>query len=216
MATAPFGQTSREPVLVDEYGSLPCDDLIGRLDLFFFELSNDPGSTGFVVISRPKVDKRLSVFRQHLIVEHAKYRKFDSNRIRFVRNHGSNGVQDQLWRIPAGSPEPKVDNVDMSYQLPNDIKPFILAVEYSYGDGICPELDGSIVFAEFLNGNPGSSGNIVVRERTVQRAQRQIERIRKKFRTRFGIASSRLRFFPRRASVPTNYQEPIVEYWYLP
>jgi hypothetical protein len=104
----------------------------------------------------------------------------------------------------------------MTYTLPNAVRPFMLAVEYSYADGICPEVDRAMVFAEYLRANPGSRGNIVVRERTLRKALREVERMRKEFRTRYGVPSSRLRFFPRKASLPANYREPVVEYWYLP
>lgn len=211
-----WAQEAPKPVLVDEHGQLPCDDLLGRLDVYFAELSRDPGSIGLVMLSGTKEKKRLAVFRQHLIEAHARDRKFTSNQIKFVRTISTENLGVQLWRIPSGATEPAFTDVDMTYALPETLKPMMLGGEYSYGDGICPEVDDAPIFAEFLKDNPSSRGNIVVRDRSIERAHRKAERIRRDFLNKYQVFSSRLRFFPRKASAPTNYQEPIVEYWYLP
>ena len=220
MSILTFGlaaQETPEPILLDEYDRLPCDDLLGRLDMFFGELSRDPSSVGLVVISAQKENKWRAVFHQHLIEAHAGSRKFISNPIKYVRNTSSNAFTTQLWRIPRGAAEPTITDVDVTFELPADIKPFILGEKYPYGDGICPEVDNDeSIFAEFLKGNPNSRGNIVVRERNLELARRESERIRRVFPKRYRIPSSRLRFFPRKVSIPRNNLEPIVEYWYLP
>ncbi len=210
------GQDEAKAVLVDEHGRLACDDLLGRLDSYFAELDKIPRSIGVVVLSSPKAEKRLAVFRQYFIEAHAKDRKFESSRLKYVRANSGDELSVQLWRIPPRAAEPDVSNVDMSYSLPIGIRPFILGGEYTYGDGICPEVDDAPVFAYFLKDNPDSRGNIVVRDRSIVKATQRAKKIRREFRVRYGIPSSRLRFFPRKASVPENNLEPIVEYWYLP
>ena len=45
----------------------------------------------------------------------------------------------------------------MSYKLPSELKPFMLGVEYSYLDGICPEVSDAPIFAAFIKGNPGAA-----------------------------------------------------------
>lgn len=211
-----LGQDTQGAVLVDEHGSLPCDDTLGRLDLFFSELSKDSGSTGLVVLSAPLEKKRVSVFRQFLIKAHARDRGFTSNEIRYVRTTFGKEFQVQLWRLPAGVAEPAIENIDMSFSLPETIGSHMLGGEYSYGDGICPEVEDGPIFAAFLRDNPRSRGNIVVRQRTLGQARRRAARIIRQLQKNHGIPRSRLRIFPQISSNPTNNLEPIVEYWYLP
>jgi hypothetical protein len=211
-----IAQERPEPVLVDEHGRLPCDDLLGRLDLYFSELSKDPSSVGVAILSSTRGDKRLAVFRQHFIEAHARDRGFTSNPIKFIRTISGDSLSVQLWRVPAGGQEPSVSNVDSTYGLPDTFEPLMFGVEYIYGDDICPEVEDQPIFAKFLEGNPASRGNIVVRDRSIERARRKADRIRYVFRTKYGITSSRLRFFTRMASRSALMREPIVEYWYLP
>jgi len=215
-ATGIDAQNDSKAILRDEHSSLPCDDLIGRLDMFFYELSKDASSTGLVVISTSNEKKWWAVFREYLIDAHARDRNFKPNRIKYVRTIESDEFMVQLWQIPLGVAEPAVQNVDITYKLPPVIKPFRLGVEYPYADGICPEVEDFPIFAQFMNGNPGSRGNIVVRDRTVERARRRAEKIRRDFLRQYGIPSSRLRFFPRSVLPSELLREPIVEYWYLP
>ena len=216
LSALPLWAQAPKPILVDEHGQLPCDDLLGRLDVYFSELSKDPGSIGLVELSTTKEQKLLGIFRHHLMEAHARDRDFTSNRIEFVRTISTETLAVRLWRIPSGATKPALTEVDMTYGLPETIKPMMLRVEYAYADGICPEVDDDTVFAEFLKGNPNSRGNIVVRDLTIERARRKATRIREKFLTQHRISLDRLRFFPRKSSVPTNYLEPVVEYWYLP
>jgi len=210
------GQEPPKPVLLDEHGSLPCDDLIGRLDIFFRDLSKSPGSVGLVVISTPAEKNWWAVFRRDLIEAHARDRSFTSNQIKYVKSSAADEFTVQLWQVPRGAAEPTTKHSDITFEMPDDIKPFRLGVEYTWADGICPEVDDQPIFAQFLKSNPASLGNIVVRDRSIKRARRKAERIRSIFRTKYGITSSRLRFFTRTASRSALMREPIVEYWYLP
>lgn len=215
-ALTSLGQKTPKAVLIDEHGRLPCDDLLGRLDLYFQELRRYPGSMGLVVISSTNNNKHLAVFRQRMIEEHVKAREFTSNEIKYVRAISDNDLRVQLWSVPSGSTEPTVKNVDMPYTLQPGIKPFMLGAEYYSGDHICPEVNDLPVFAAFLKSNSGSRGNIVVRARSVAQARRKADRIRREFREHYDISVSRLRFFPRKAAFAASDFEPLVEYWYLP
>src|SRR5687768_4976917 len=102
LSTGIGGQDQAKAVLVDEHGPLPCDDLLGRLDFYFAELHKHPSSIGVVVLSGPTAEKRLAVFRQYFIQAHAKDRKFDSGRIKYVRSNSGDDLAVQLWRVPPG------------------------------------------------------------------------------------------------------------------
>ena len=209
-----FGQEGPRAVLVDEHGQLPCDDSLGRLDVFFAELAKNPGDRGLFVISgRPEIKHRVA-FREGLIEAHTRDRGVDAGRLDFVRALSDGDLMVQLWRIPPGADRPVIRNVDETYSLPSSTKPFMLGADYVYGEGSCTEVSDLAIFVKFLKDNPEARGNIVVRERTLGRAEAKGRRLVREFGAK-GIARSRLRVFTgiRRES---DYEVAMVEYWFLP
>jgi hypothetical protein len=85
----------------DEFGaSLKPNDVRGRLDNFFQELSNNPDNQGQIFISVAEgesMDRRNS--RLKFIVSHAKFRKFDLDRLVFTFEAAEEGLT-QLHRVP--------------------------------------------------------------------------------------------------------------------
>jgi hypothetical protein len=145
-----------------------------------------------------------------------KWRGFDASRFRIVRANSAEVLSVQFWRIPSGANEPEVKGLDLSYILPNGIKPFIVGYETKFGDQICPEIQDARIFANFLKENRNSRANIVVRGSSKRKAERQAARIVNTFQTKYGIRRFRLRTFIRPLQMPPNHDEDIVEYWYLP
>ena len=95
-----------EAVLVDEFGKLPNDDIRGRLDNFFQELSNNPNNQGYII--NYGTDREITA-RERLITNHITFRNFDRSRITLVRGGDrGNGAETRLYRIPpgAGNPNP--------------------------------------------------------------------------------------------------------------
>lgn len=94
-----------DPVLVDEFGKMPNDDIRGRLDLFFAELSNNPNNQGYIInYGTPKEITAL----ERLITNHINFRKFDRSRITMVNGGASpDGTQQtKLYRVPPGAENP--------------------------------------------------------------------------------------------------------------
>ncbi|MBK9152733.1 MAG: hypothetical protein IPM25_00615 [Chloracidobacterium sp.] len=94
-----------QPVLIDEFGKLPNDDIRGRLDLFFAELSNNPNNQGYIINYG---DDRDVAARERLITNHIAFRNFDRSRITLVRGgtHESGEVYTKFYRIPPGAENP--------------------------------------------------------------------------------------------------------------
>ncbi|MGD9588050.1 MAG: hypothetical protein AB7Q37_06825 [Pyrinomonadaceae bacterium] len=94
-----------QPVLIDEFGKLPNDDIRGRLDLFFAELSNNPNNQGYIINYG---DDRDVAARERLINNHIAFRNFDRSRITLVRGgtHESGEVYTKFYRIPPGAENP--------------------------------------------------------------------------------------------------------------
>jgi hypothetical protein len=93
-----------EAVLVDEFGKLPNDDIRGRLDAFFTELSNNPNNQGYII--NYGTDKEITA-RERLITNHIGFRNFDRSRITLVRGGDTGeGPKTKLYRIPPGADNP--------------------------------------------------------------------------------------------------------------
>lgn len=94
-----------DPVQTDEFGKLANDQIRGRLDTFFAELSNDPTATGYIInYGSP----REVATREKLIRNHIAFRKFDASRITIV-NGGDQGtgINTKLYRVPSGAKNPQ-------------------------------------------------------------------------------------------------------------
>jgi hypothetical protein len=208
------GQSAPEPILVDEYSRTPCDDFLGRLDAYLGELRSHPDSTGFIVLRNEPAERVWSVELESMINSHVTFRGFKKTRFEIVRADGAESRQ--FWRIPSGAPKPQIDGAVNGFKIPEAVtRPFILESETKFGMQICPEVDSFAIYSDFMLANPSARGNIVVRNESRLKARRKAARIIRMLAAR-GIASSRLRMFTRALQRPPNYDEDVVEYWYLP
>jgi hypothetical protein len=90
--------------MIDEFGALPNDDIRGRLDQFFAELSNNPTNQGYVI--NYGTDREIAA-RERLITNHIAFRNFDRSRITLVRGGDTGeGPKTRLYRIPPGAENP--------------------------------------------------------------------------------------------------------------
>jgi hypothetical protein len=105
--------------LIDAFGNVPCDDWLGRLDLFLAELQNDPKSSGLIVMYEGRYyDYRterqmLPVFgevnlRANLIRSHLRNRRFDPSRITFILGGNRDDHLIELWAIQPGVTYPEL------------------------------------------------------------------------------------------------------------
>ena len=210
-------QAQQTAILVDEYSySPPCDDFLGRLDAYLGELRNHPDWTGVVVLRNTPAKRHLSAILQATIESWLDFREFDRRRIEYVRADGNEHLR-QFWRRPPGARNPSVEHVIPGFQMSEAItKPFLLIEDERYGPHICPEIDEFEVFAGFLRDNPTARANIVVRDDSPSVARRKAARIVRKLEKDHGIQPKRIRSFIARIERPSNHDEAIVEYWYLP
>lgn len=93
------------PISIDEFGRLSNNSIKAKLDNLFVDLSNNPGSQGYI-INYGNV-KEISI-RERLIVRSVSFRNFDRSRITLVRGglHESGKVYTRLWRVPPGANDP--------------------------------------------------------------------------------------------------------------
>ena len=93
-----------QPILIDEFGAMSNDDIRGRLDLFFAELSNNPNNQGYIINYGTPAQVAA---RERLIRNHITFRRFDASRITLV-NGGDTGAgpTTKLYRVPPGATNP--------------------------------------------------------------------------------------------------------------
>lgn len=211
-----YGQVVQEPILVDEYSSTPCDDFVGRLDSFLSELRTHQDSRGLIVLGDTSNSRVWTAELQSMIEVHILFRGFDAKRIEIVRRDAPEQVR-QFWRIPDGADSPRIERRVNGFDLSGtSSKPFVVAEETTMGTQICPDIDRNKLFASFLRANPNARGNVVVRDNQRSRGLRTAAKIRRRLASKYRVTRNRLRFFVERRHRPADYNEAIVEYWYLP
>ncbi len=88
------------PELVDEFESLPNNEVRARIDNLFIRLQNEPNSTGYVVNYGTA---RQVAARERLIRNHIRLRGYDASRIVFVNGGVESGIRTRLWIVPQGA-----------------------------------------------------------------------------------------------------------------
>lgn len=145
------GQEPPKATLVDEFSNLFCsDDLRGRIDGFFADLSEKPESTGYTVASadRAMVGRFYKYFR--IFHNHARFRNFDPDRIKFSRGPDSDSLHIRFWLVPKGAQPP---SVTVEYRR----KPIDSAVLFDASE-ISSVNNGIVEFGGDLGGEPCDFG----------------------------------------------------------
>lgn len=87
---------------VDEWGIKNDNEIRARLDSYFTELAINPGQVGVLVLYVTKTERiNPRNKRLRLVVDHAKFRKFDLERLQFLL-YPSEIVQTTVYRIYKG------------------------------------------------------------------------------------------------------------------
>ena len=97
----------------DQFGDLEPDDLRARMDAFLYELTKYPEQNGWVILSITE-DQELSETnpRFQLIVDHARFREFPLDRIRFLFEFNNVNVT-RLYRLPLDLIHPCDDCIEV-------------------------------------------------------------------------------------------------------
>lgn len=99
-----------QPVLVDEFGPIPNNDVKARLDIFATRLQNDPTATGYIVNygSDRDVARRERLIKEYMTTDPTGP-QLASSRIVFVRGGVESTIRTRLWFVPAGADDSKID-----------------------------------------------------------------------------------------------------------
>lgn len=200
-------QDARKAILVDEFGSIGCDDMLGRQDAFFAELSRNPSDIGYAIIysTEKKAEAFVRRLRANLFT-----RGFDQTRIRIILSKPKvdSSVSGAFWRVPPGAEPPPYEAIEL--KVPDVTRPFIFGTNFS--ENVCPSFSADL-FAELILDNPGSRARVVIYGPTSNwrrsTANEELELMTRGTQ----LPKDRIEFyFVRRRGV--FYTE--TEYWYIP
>lgn len=93
-------------ILIDEFGEIPNDDLINRLDNLFVHLTQDQTATGYILNygSAKEIKKRESLFKDFFI-----RKDYDLSKVVFVNGGNEKEIRTRLWIVPQGADPSSID-----------------------------------------------------------------------------------------------------------
>jgi len=117
-----FGQEN-EARKFDEFGNIPCDEYLARMDAAIVEAGNNPGGRVYVFVyegkERRAVYKRKGGYQTVLptrgsaksriesVRKYLKRRNFDPNRFVYINGGFRENFAVEIWSVPAGAEPPK-------------------------------------------------------------------------------------------------------------
>jgi hypothetical protein len=173
------GQEPPRAVLVDEFGNLPCDDLLARLDLLAYA-ATEANSVGFVVLY-PGKNVFENVAYERAIRNNSAFRRFPDGLIRVIKATRKDELKLEMWRSSPDNP-PVVQDVPFNYRL-SDISRRTLFVDDSvevfrfegkleYGSDGCVNEFSLDVLSKILLTNPELSAEIIIFNRSSREARK--------------------------------------------
>lgn len=144
---------------VDEFRRIGCGDLLARIDNFFIQLINNPQMTAYIVLAPGKSDLRTAENKKQFIENIFNRRKFDTTRLRIVRDMEADSEIVKFYLLPAGAVDPVKDAVAWPEKKLDLASPFIFGVERD--EDPCPDFPLP-KYAELLRSNPDLRGHVVI------------------------------------------------------
>lgn len=203
-----------DPMPHDQFGRLPCGDLMARLDYFLQRLTSEQGGLGVVVIRTPKEDFWYALFVESVVYGEIEFHRDDEkvnvgvNDIQFVKLEDPERSETTLWIIPPGAESPVSEESNLDLGMPEGTKPFKFRSTLKDSEiGYC-NFGGEILqFQEMLAANPEAKGNIVIAARNLKSFEAKKAELESALTA---VGSGRLKYFFKRSRV--SY----VEYWIVP
>ncbi|MEP7212787.1 MAG: hypothetical protein ABI791_06915 [Acidobacteriota bacterium] len=204
-------QETSKLILIDEFGSYPCDGFRGRIDGFLSELRDNPGSHGLVINRGRGSDEISAVMREEMIRNHIAFRGFDESRISYSRTTDGE-FRTQFFRVSSAQSEPTERS--KNYVATSVVSPVVVK-EYNFDD-LCPPLNYLNVFAKLLEQNQNARATIVVRGRTLSDARQKQKDVSTYLIIQRKIDPIRIKFFLTEKPNIDYGLDPIAEYRYVP
>jgi hypothetical protein len=94
----------KEAYLLDSFGNTPNGDTKGRLDVLFWDLTENPGSKAVIFVHG---DQKYVASRIHFHKQQVKVRRFESSRIKYVAGKNIGQRRNDFWVVPSGAKNPE-------------------------------------------------------------------------------------------------------------
>ncbi len=174
------GQEPSKAVLVDEFKTLTCEDLLSRLDMLAFEATKNPNSIAFVVIF-PGKNVFQTVAYERAVRNNSVFRRIPETLIRVIKSTGRDELAFELWRSPADKVFP-IRDFRFDYRLSNisgrtrfvddSVEVFRLEGKLEYGTGGCISQFNLDVLSKILSANPILTAEIIIFNRSLREGRK--------------------------------------------
>jgi len=181
--------------MIDEFrtGGNNCEEGFARLDNFFNELNNNPVDQGLIVIYGDARDPKAAARRAKQLSNHFTFRRFDQNRVRFIRGTASGNGTTQFWMVPPGAEMPSIiEDSNTSGAVTQSTQPYLYASDYSDGVAGCSgNLYDLAEYAKVLQAEPKSIGRIVISQSSQAKYRAKVREAVTEL-AKYGIARDRI------------------------
>lgn len=202
-----LGQEKPSAVLIDEFGSIQCDEMLARIDNFSNQLNNNPNAKGLVIISGSNEHLIEKLKLEILLTSGAQRPGNDiSSRLNVLRGNETDNAMMRFWLVPVGAEGTGHVAKTWDLTIPKGTKPFYF---HSDNDQICSYPTLSRYLKEILVANPKLRVNVVLNTTKLSEFRRRIRELRETFVLK---NSGRMRFF----QVRNPYPDTLTEYWLVP
>ena len=166
------------------------------MDGFFYQISANPASKGYFVISGSKefLTRKLSL---ELLFESAVLqRRYDRGRVSIVRGHESGPFAIKIWIVKADAEVPDFGETKWDLRMSKGNSPFELRSDLAQ---ICDPPPIERVAKDLLNSNSDGKIFVVVHGPTVQKRRVELVLARKMIAS---LDASRVRYLLRYSAIP--------------
>ena len=134
---------SEKTELIDEFGRLGHCDLTSRFDMFFYQLSQNPSSVGYVIVYQGTDVLPASYDSpgmERFFVNHMYFRNFDSSRVVVINGGFREEARTELWIVPPGGEEPAPKDTVPAPVIPTS-ETFLFDRGHFFSDEMSSSLD---------------------------------------------------------------------------
>ncbi|HEX8251229.1 MAG TPA: hypothetical protein VF599_23860 [Pyrinomonadaceae bacterium] len=194
----------------DSFGELNCDDILARIDNFFYAIKKNPGAVGYAIIQGER-DKTNFLQHEWWIYNNVESRRFDDSRLVVVRAEGdSEGIFTQFWLAPPGAEKPAYVEIKPDFTISENRKPFVFN-STAEANSPCPDSLQLKIYSDYLKANAVIRGHIVIFAKSPKEFQKQKSGVSTKLADKYKILPNQLRFF---FVKKTDYS--YIELWIVP
>ncbi|HVF47722.1 MAG TPA: hypothetical protein VNA17_09170 [Pyrinomonadaceae bacterium] len=198
-----FGQAEAKAQLIDEFGDTNCDDILARVDNFFIQLHNSPGTNGVFSITGDSSELVKMLDMEQTLRTAVIQRRYNPASLTIRRGTSAKPLSVQFWLTPKNATAPVSDVNKLAAKLPRNFSPFNIRNDMSQ---ICNPEPLEPLTSELLGDNPDGQIFVVVNYASSRERRRQLNEAVELLKT---FPRSRVRYLFRKYDSGWN------DYWFV-